>query len=439
MPPGIPLFALDAPEKKVSCVQSTRAGLFFAQFKMDQKRFSETDISEFGRMIYGPLRSTQEEADHDLQAIKEAASRGAAMLRRLVAKIGALGGSKSSPSPAVKSVLAGSPTISLSLPNSDGVIVKGTRRPHVSVSVPHDAPQLVISRVLDTLVDVLSCAVDSQLGIAPSASDLVELVRHSLSRDRETNQLTDLIVESYIVPLIEIMKLTSPWSVLQPPRPGTDDEEVMKGLMHQLFDKARRADQFGERKQIKRLRKEVRDRKKAVHTLFVSNLPNDVTEGKLFDLFNKGLPGLNNPVYRVRLTEPKSYAFVTFRSRRATDAVLGKKDWVLGEKKLYVAPRTDNDGSPSLKKQKTEHADTPEIPSHVISALCQVVGQNSGCNISQIPDLLKRSGTETKIDPHALGFKNLAHLIQAVPEIRLEQSTQGTSFRPVFYAFPNSK
>jgi hypothetical protein len=443
MPPAIPLFTLDSPGLKGTCVQSTRAGLFFAQQNLDFKRTS-CATSEFGRIVYGPPRSTREEAEHDLETLKEAGLGGASMLRRLIAKVGALGGTKSFPSPDVQSVLIGSPSIELYLPGCQGLVVKGTRRPNVSVTVNPDAPHLLFSRVIDTVVDVLSCAVDSQLGIAPPSSELVELVKYSMARDKENNQLTDAVVESFVVPLIEIMKLSHPWSGLQPPRPGTDDDDVIKGLIHQLLDKSRRADQFGEKKQVKRLRKQVRDRKKAVHTVFVSNLPVNVSEERLFNLFNHGIEELKNPVYRVRLPcddksrEPKSYAFVTFRSRRATNAVLAKKDWIMDDKKLYVAPRTDGEGSPSLKRQKLEEPATPEIPKNIIGALRQVVDKNPGCNISQIPDLLKKTSPDVKVDAHGLGFKNLTHLIQAIPEIRLKQATQGTSFRPVFYAFPQN-
>jgi hypothetical protein len=438
MPPAIPVYALDSTERKRSGVNKTRAGIYFAEVSFPSN--SEPHMKEFGPKIYGPPRSTEAEAKADLHVINQAKTSGIVALRRLIARIGALGGTKSSPSSSVTPVMKSNPQIRISFPGNDGVLIRGVRRPNVSVLVSRTSPLFLMARIIDVLSDVLACVVDSQLGISPPTSDLVEIVKFAISRERAECPISDTVLTSEIIPLIELMKLTTPWALLQPPRPETDDEDVIRGLLHQLFDKCRKADIFGEKKQLKRLRKEVRDRKKTAHTLFVSNLPKEVAQESLFELFNTGIEGLNNPIYRVMFpNETKSYAFVTCRSRKATYAILQKKDWIMKGKKLYVAPREEGDESPSAKRQRTGSDDlTHAPPDEISSILTNLVAQHPGCNLSQIPELLKKMSPEVKVDPHQMGFKSLAHLMQGIPDIHLERSKIEGSFRPAYHAFPKN-
>ena len=431
MPPPVPVYALDCNGVTEAGLASTRAGTFFAELKLVGKRFSEQDMAEFGEVVYGPARQQAQEAEIDLVMLKDSANDGAASLRRVVAKLGALGGTRSFPNPSITPVLAGMGFVKIELPCDEHIVIKGVRRTNVSILAPADVPVFLFSRIVDILTDVLSCAVDSQLGIAPSTEDLLALLNYAISREKGTAPISDTVLQTRVIPLIENMKLTPPWSVLEQPRPGTDDAEVIHGFMNQMLDKSRRADMYGEKKQIKRLRKEVRDRKKTAHTLFVSNFPQDTTEDQLFQLFNSGVPGLINPVYKVKLPM-KTYAFVTCRSAKATRGIIEHKDWVLEDKKLYVARKSGGDESPSQKRQRSDSADVP-VPESIAVHVCKVLGAHSGCNISRIPELLKDDGVV--VDPHALGFRNLAHLLQSIHGVRLEQHAAPGSFRPVYHAY----
>ena len=251
MPPVIPTYVLDSPVGSRDSVNHTRGGLFFAQVSIQHKGESRFDLSEFGSTIYGPPRSSELDADNDLRAIKVARSRGSRDLRRLVARIGSLGGTKSCPSSSVTPVLSTAPEINLQIPCCDGIRICGVRRRRISALIPAQAPGYILARIIDVLADVLSCAVDSQLSVAPSTPDLVDIVKHSISRERGSCPISDISVETYIIPLIEIMKDSAPWSSLSQPEMGTDDEEVIRGFLHQLYDNCRKADIRGEEKQLK--------------------------------------------------------------------------------------------------------------------------------------------------------------------------------------------
>ena len=438
MPPAIPLYTFDVVEKAKNGICNTRSGMYFAEVNLRNiVNIPDSDLSEFGSTLYGPLRSTASEAATDFKYLNDQAHLGTQFLRRAVAKLGYLGGTKSHPGRGVKSVLAGAPKIHISMTDGDSVEIRGIRRPNVSVAASPNAPQFVLSRVIDLITDLLSCAVDSQLGIAPSANDLVEAVKHAITRERGACPISEGTVSGYILPLVQRMMQTEPWSSLREARKGTDDAEVIHGLMNQFLDKSRQADEHGERKQVKRLRKEVRDRKKTAHTVFVSNLPAGVTEETLFNLVNS-VNGEKNNVYKVKLPRDentgsiKSYAFVTCRSKKATEAVLAHGSWILGDKKLYVAPRNEDDASPSIKHQKTG-----DLPIELQREILRAVKSQPGCNVSQIPDLVSKGAAGLTLNPQAFGFRNLTHALQSVATIRLEPKETTVSHRPVYYAYPN--
>lgn len=438
MPPAIPLFTFDVNGKANRGVCSTRAGTFFAELPVRSIRsIKDVDHSEFGTIVYGPLRMTLDEATSDFKRLNDSAHSSTAALRREIARLGSLGGTKSHPSASIKSVLAGSPKIHLQVDDNDAVTIKGIRRPNVTASISARAPHFLLRRIIDVATDLLSCAVDSQLGIAPSTDDLLEAVKHAISRDKGMCPISDSLICTYVLPLLEKMKDSEPWSVLKPAREDSDDAEVIHGLMNQFLDKSRQADVHGERKQVKRLRKEVRDRKKTAHTVFVTNLPSNITEEALFDLFNSVTPEKNS-VYKVKLPRDeesgaiKTYAFVTCRSKKATAAVLAKNDWIINDKKLYVASRNEDDASPLSKRQNTG-----DIPENLEREIENIVKSNPGCNVSQIPDLVSKGSSGLSFHPRELGFHNLTQALQSLSTIRLEPKDVTGSNRPVYYAYPN--
>lgn len=441
MPPPIPVHVLDFKERARPNIGATRAGAYFAEFKIPKKLFKESEIAEFGEVVYGPARLNLHEAEDDLRMIAEGSSRGSSRLRRVIAKLGAAGGTRSLPNPSVIPVLAHLNPINASVSCDDCVQVKGVRRQNVSVWVPSDSPIFLIARVIDIVTDLLACVVDSQLNIAPPTSELVAVVKYAISRETCTFPLSEEVWMSRIVPVVGALSLLSPWTALSQPNPDTDDLDVIRGLLNQLLDKSRRADIYGERKQLKKCRKEVRERRKAAHTLFVSNLPADVTEEQLFSLFNSSLPNITNPVYKVKLPRDqasgvaRSYAFVTCRSAKATKAIFEFNQWVLGGKKLYLAARDYGEDSPSQKRQKIDSSAIPTIPQEVVTLLRTIIEKHPGCNISQIPTLAHDLSPEISTDAQKYGYRSLTYLLESIQDIRLEQVVTPNSFRPIYRAY----
>ena len=451
MPPAIPLYAFDYKGKSgTPNVGESRAGMFFAELPLKYKRLiREPDYPEFGKVVYGPARTTVQEAKVDLDMLSHAASEGVNGLRRAIAKLAQYGGTKSHPSPAIKPVMAGAPRIHVGVTADDSMELVGVRRSNVSVALPNSAPKLVMQRVIDIVADLLSCAVDSQLGIQPPISDMVDAVKFALGRERANVPINESGISQFVVPMIQAMHATLPWSTLVPVDPETDDGEVIRCFIHQFLDKCRQADQVGEKKQLKRMRKEARKRKTTSHTVFVTNLPRESTDDELFALFNSGLPGFENPIYKVDIPREdgseaprsKGFGFVVCRSRKATNAVLEKHEWELGGRVLYVAPRTqdsvEEDGSPSRKRLKANSLQF-RLPSEWEEAITRLVTRNPGCNVSQLPDMLQLSlsDTDQALDPQRYGFRNLTHALQSVPTIYLELANGGSVKRPVYFAYP---
>ena len=441
MPPPIPVHVLDLKERVGTNIGATRAGTYFAEFKVPKKLFSDSDVTEFGEVVYGPARLNLHDAEDDFRQLTEGSSRGALGLRRVVAKLGALGGTRSSPNPSVIPVLTHLQPIHVSISCDDCVQVKGVRRQNVTVSTPSDSPLFLVARVIDIVTDLMACVVDSQLMITPPISDLVAIVKYAISRENCTFPLSDEVWNSRVVPVVDVLLRASPWSLLNPPKPDTDDGEVIRGLLNQLLDKSRRADIYGERKQLKKCRKEVRERKKAAHTLFVSNFPANITEEDLFLLFNSSIPDITNPVYKVKLPRDKAtgaaraYAFVTCRSAKATKAILEFGNWVIGGKKLYLATRDYGEDSPSQKRQRIEPPEGADVPLEVATLLRTIILRNPGCNISQLPTLAHEMSPDVSIDAQKYGFRSLVNLLQGIPDIRVEQIVMTNSHRPMYRAY----
>lgn len=431
MPPPIPLYTFDYKGKtEMRGVTETRSGMFFAEVPL--KPFSKVSVSdqlEFGKVVYGPARVTVDEARKDHDLLHAAAHAGPMELRRLIARLSPLGGTRSYPNPAVWPVQAGAPKIHVQVSHEFDGEIRGVRRSNVSCSLPMGAPELLMERVVDVISDLLSCAVDSQLGLRPSIEDLFAAVRFALTREGGACPISDNVAEKFVVPLIREMRQMEPWSILRDSDPATDDSEVIHCFLLQFLDKARRADELGERKQLKRFRKEIRMRKKQAHTVFIKNLPLDVTEEQVFSLFNSLAP---NAVYKVDLPrtdsgDSKGYGFVICRSRKATEAVLSKCNWELNGRVLFLAPR-DDDSSP--RKHMVS------LPSELQDAVLRVVRQHPGCNASQVPNFVQILSPSLSLNPHRFGFRNLTQALQSISQIYLEHANRGNANRPVYFVYP---
>lgn len=435
MPPPVPIYTLDCKGRtQHKGVYETRSAMFFAQIELKgYSKISVEDQQEFGKIVYGPPRQGMEESVEDFKQLESSAYSGSSTLRRLIARLSPFGGTKSHPSPAVWPVQAGAPKIHVQVSRAHDQEIRGVRRSNVSCAISRSAPALLMERVLDVLTDLLSCAVDSQLGLVPSLQDLMGAIKFALSREGGVCPISDSMFNEHIVPLIASMVKTEPWSILKEPDPATDDEEVIHNFLLQFLDKARRADFLGERKQLKRFRKEVRMRKKLAHTVFVRNLPLDATVDAVFALFNSVA---SNAVYKVDLPktetgESKGYGFVICRSKKATDAVIAHPNWKLNGRELFVSPREKpQEDDPCLKKCRMS------LPSELEEVIVKVVRQHPGCNASRIPGLIYAIDSSLSLDPKRLGFRNLTHALQSVPQIYLEFANRGNAQRPVYFVYP---
>ncbi len=453
MPPAIPLYSFDFKGKsKLVGVSETRSGQFYAEIDVSRKYIPPDDIAEFGNVVYGPPRNSATEAKKDYNLFCKAMQKGSYYLRCLIAKLAPLGGTRSHPSPTVIPLLSSRPLVSLSLGPGDSLI-RGVRRKHVSLhGIPSEWPLLLLERVLDLLVDILSSVVDSQLGILPDVKDLEELIRFAISREKSVcPAVSEGIFRTSILPLIELFLQSDPWKAahLHPIRSTSDDREVIQGFLSQFYDKARQADIFGEKKQLKRLKHEVRERKKFHHTVFVGNLPKDVSDDALFSLFDQGLyddPSIGKVVYKVYIPREaqsghtRGFGFVTCRSAKATAAVL-EHSWKLGNIKLHVSRREDQimDEPISLHPQpKRMKSEIIQLPESLQAEILKAVAKNPGCNISLIPSLIQKSENDgnSPLDPYQYGFRNLTQAIQSVKSLRLETSGDA---RPIYYAYPETK
>ena len=423
MPPVIPLYAFDYKGKsKVNGVSVTRTNMFFSEYPLT---YQPSFLLEFGNVIYGPQRRNIHEAKKDHELIEEAASRGPDMLRRAVAKLAHLGGTKSHPHPNVTPVLMDvSKPIRIIVSTENSQEIQGVRRSHVFAIVAESAPSLIMERVVDSLSDLLACSVDSQLGLRPPVDLLLSCVKHAISREMSICPILDDELDTYVRPLCEKMLDTLPWSILKVPS-NAEDLEVITGFIRQFLDKSRQADLHGERKQIKRIQKKRRDLKKSLHTVFVNNVPWETTEAELHTLFSKNVPGLSNPIYKVLIPKneitgaAKGYALVICRSKKATRAVLDKTDWEIAGRSLNLRWR-----------DPTKIESTGKLPAELEEKIAKVVSQNPGCNVSQIPNYLE------ELDFHKYGFKNLTHALQSVPYIYLELGNSRNITRPVYLAYP---
>jgi hypothetical protein len=445
MPPPVPIHALDYKGKsKLTGVSETRAGSFFAELSLKElKAIPESDYPEFGKTLYGPSRQRISEAKRDFDQLSLAAAEGSSSLRRALCKLAHLGGTKSHPNPKVVPVLAGAPKIHVKVGVTPSQEIKGVRRSNISASIAEGAPELMMERVLDIACDLLSCAADSQLGICPSTEDLVSAVKFALSREGVPCPLTSELIDEYVTPLIDAMKDYSPWASMSEIRTNTDDHDVIKGFLNQFLDKARQADQHGERKQLKRVKKEIRKRKKQAHTLFVANIPRNITEQDLFLLFNKGVEGIDNAIYRVEIPKdeagaPRGFGFVICRSRRATLAILDCPRWQIGGRDLLVKLKNDRGREDESPKRRRISELVSQLPVPVEELIVKVVKQNPGCNVSQIPNLYVQvnEAEHDPLNPQQYGFRNLTHALQSIPTIYLELVKGGSTKRPAYFAYP---
>jgi hypothetical protein len=347
-PPAIPLYSFDYKGKsRLVGVSEARSGQFYAQLEVSRRGMPQCDLEEFGAVVYGPPRNSSAVAKEDYNILMQGLKSGTASFRRSIAKLGSLGGTRSHPNPSVVPLLSSKPNIELDFGSSGQLKVNGTRRKHVSViHLPDTTPIVLIERTIDLLVDILSSVVDSQLGIFPSHSDLEDLLHFGLSREKTPCPITSDLSRDFIQPMITLFLASNPWkSYLRTADESTDDREVISGFLAQLYDKARQADIFGEKKQMKRIKREVRERKKFHHTVFVGNLPKDISDESLFAVFDKvDNDSGGKVVYKVFIPRDpvtghnKGFGFVTCRSAKATNAVLDRT-WKLGPIKLHVSKR----------------------------------------------------------------------------------------------------
>lgn len=447
MPPAIPLHAFDFKGKSRSGgVTATRAGTFFAELALPQRvrGFTRRDLLEFGNTVYGPERASIHEGKADLAALAAGMESGPSGLRRVIAKLAPLGGTRSHPHPDTRPVLSSALEIRIEIASTSCIEIHGIRRPHVFAAVPSNAPRLIMMRILDVLTDLLSCSVDSRLDIRPPLPLLLATVKHALSRESGQCAVSDSHLEMYAKPLAEAMLEVTPWDALSKLVPGTDDEEVITGFIRQFLDRARQADIHGENKlarQMKKEKKEKKERKKSLRTVFVNNVPWESTEAELHAVFSQGIESIPNGIYKVMIPKDpesklsKGFALVVCRSRKATEMVLEKTGWEIGGRALQVRWRDPHSdiAQPAAKRQRSER-----LPPEVEEAMVRAITQNPGCNVSQIPNLILngKGGDSPLANPQVYGFKNLTHALQSIPSIYLESGSNRNFKRPAFFAYP---
>jgi hypothetical protein len=439
MPPPIPIYALDFKGKsRYPGVNETRAGMLFAEINLSKLgSFSADDLQEFGKTVYGPLRPTADEAKQDYIALKQSVNKGSNALRRTIAKYASLGGTRSYPNPSVKPMLMSNPSIVVSMTSNSTTPIRtsGIRRPKITVVSDDQCPIRIMERVIDLLTDLLSSVVDSQLDILPPETELLQVIKFALSRDKGVFPVANHIMDKYIIPLVSAFLETAPWSDLKPPRPSSDDLQVIHGFLSQFMDRARQADIAGERKQIRRVNKVNRSRKIVKHTLNVTNISKDINEQALFELFESGLSTEDSKaVYKtiivrdVSTGESRGYGRVIFRNAKATLAALNNHQWEIGGRHLYlerVQTENQNDSSedevhaglydflPSPKKPKLSSFRLPKIMEEKI---LQVVGMHAnGCPIGDIPTLVEG------LDFAKYGFASLTQALRSIDGIKVDK------------------
>ena len=444
MPPPIPTYALDCKKKsKSSRLKETRSGMFFAELHVEEGLiFTSHDLMEFGHAVFGPLRSTMQEADDDLLSLMKSIESGGSMgLRRWISKYAPHGGTRSSPNPSVVPVLSKLPVVSLRLSESgDSIKVAGIRRPSIHVTVDPHVPVRIIERAIDLITDLLSSVVDSQLGILPPVEELLAVVKYAFSRDMSPCPIPESVISKYIIPLIECFLQTPLWAcALSPLSNDSDDEQVIHGFLSQFLDRARQADIFGERKQIKRMNKKSRSKKLARHTVFVTNIPKTCSEKELFELFESGLGGDEKHVYKAVImrdshtNKSRGFGRVIFRNAKATNAALERSNWEFAGRLLYLesyAARAENEVVNEDESESDSHTEFPglydflpspkrpqrkyRLPVQVEETIRKLAAQHpEGCQLSLVADL---------VDPMRYGFPNLTEAVKSVEGLRVEIS-----------------
>jgi RNA recognition motif-containing protein len=178
-----------------------------------------------------------------------------------------------------------------------------------------------------------------------------------------------------------------------------------------------------------------RSRKIVKHTVYVTNIPKDIDEPKLFDLFESQLSSdASKAVYKtiivrdVTTGESRGYGRVIFRNAKATLAAIDGREWEIGGKHLYVervpneeeSENSENDINvglydffPSPKKPRIAPFRFPESVANKI--LKTVKGFSNGCPIGELPNLID------ELDYEKYGFRNLTQAIRSVHGIRLDK------------------
>jgi len=437
MPPPIPIYALDYQGRtNLVGVSETRSGMFFAEYSISKVgSLSADDLQEFGKCVYGPLRSTSEEAKSDYNLFRAGANESSSSLRRIIARLASLGGTRSYPNPAITPMLSQNPSMTINV-SPNGIRIGGIRRPKIIITCDTQSPVRVMERVIDLLTDLLSSVVDSQLGISPPESELLEIVKFALSRDRGPCPVSSPIIDKYIKPLINVFLSTSPWSKLERPRADSDDLEVIHGFLSQFMDRARQADIAGERKQIKRMNKLNRSRKLTKHTLFINNIPKEVDEQSIFDLFETAGLTDSKAVYKVVIVrdnstnESRGFGRVIFRNAKATMAAIEEsRKWEIAGKHLYLSPMptvastesSDQDPGlydflPSVKRSRLASYKLPDSTSYRV---CRILLQHGEVVISDLPNLVPEIGEFAKY-----GFQNLTQAVRSIEGVRIDSKSK---------------
>ena len=119
--------------------------------------------------------------------------------------------------------------------------------------------------------------------------------------------------------------------------------------------------------------------------------------------------------------------------------LLEAKDIEIDGRRLIFSPKEIADQAVSPKGDV--HAPVRNIfqlPEEIADSISKLVKQNPGCNISQIPGLLKHLNLSSDVSFVKYGFKNLHQALTSLQSIYIEAGTDRSKRRPAYYAYPKS-
>jgi RNA recognition motif. (a.k.a. RRM, RBD, or RNP domain) len=408
---------------------------------LPQKRFAAAVKNdsfshiEFGDTVYGPLRNSYVLAKDDSDAIRKALDTDILSLRKIIAILGAQGGTCSRMPlgniPFLKR-LEIAPFEVLSDAAATGELVKicGSRRKFLSVVLYLDKHHVgFLRRVLDFTVDLLGACVDIGFGLKPTIATLKgayqRVFRNSRDLLLENEPSVERLAETFLDSQLFSEHLKNPDS--------DSDSLVMNSFVEQLSKKAFKSDEQS-RVAVKKDAKKITDLKRKIrNTIVVWNLPRNITRAELNEFFDySGLEEINFP----HNNYSAGFAFLKMSNSESCDRLLASDNLKFQERILFFTRQKISEAL-RLKLLGERVLETTKVscifklPPSVQIEIKEILKEKPGCNIGYVQQKIGRD----KLNPQMFGFRNLVKALQSVDGVRIERIQRNPTVAPYYQAF----